>query len=581
MSKLSDEAARLSVVEICEKMSKDGFDFSQDVGEIKKVVREEFYKVNGQNSITRPKLLGIIAKAIDSYITTTEETISQTTPNVEQEESTAKPTAQATPAPDRTRRKRQVNIDDIVNDVKKQDMNLRSNSSKSKSYVEFGSSTLNGINIKVGNNAFELKNDVKPATDFDPDFTKLDDAEQSLIELIVGVDEANKYLDSVNTYIEEITKLRKAYPITDKKKSQKFTFIKKDKRVKFYNPAQSNKLDYLSEKEASSIVRFNENLLTFEKLWKEGISAKAFKPLEYLKLPVIRTQNIMKFEVVRDSYKDLLSENTSKLTNTVLSFNASGECENLSEAQIGKIPVDKYAPDYMMLFSDLKTFNGSQFQRVIKNIYNHRSGIVLHPKCSTEFKKKCWLQAYANIVAIDEKSLTEPQEQMVITAWKNVLSSRFAYHIIMDCVPESSLFNKAMIELIQEGTSIKLFESVLYPISFVFTPFMLGYDGFTLPKSSLTNATEATYKKDLGRIFFEFGSSVMKLYEYEPCLWIYYGEGKSKNVMVDLLHNIVLTTETKKKEKKSTGKKSGSSKTNDEHQDEEEQDDEHQEEEEQ
>ena len=557
---MSEDEIKRNVESIYDEMVKAGYNFNQDMSTIKKEVRDSFTK-KFPSGVSRPKLINVIASILNEKIGDKQdeepEEAPKPTPSRGKSDSrsaasaagsTAAPASSSSTTPIIGRRKKPT-LDDVTKNVLERDMNIKSNSSKAKAYVEFTKSTLNGINIKVGNNPYESPAEIKPSTDFEKDFEKLDDAEASLLGSIVGPTEANKYYKAVDAYTEAVDALRKKYPVVDKKKVQKFTYVKKDSKVKFVNPADNNKLGYLSVEEAAPFVIFNNSMTAFEKVWKDNISATKFKPLEYLSLPVIRTQNIIKFELVRDSFPEVAPESTSKLTNTVLSET------NISEAELGKIPTSKFAPDYMQLFVDLKKFNGSQFPHLIKNIYTHRSGIVLHPACGSKFKKECWLQAYANIKAIDDKSIETEQERLVIKAWQNVLSSRFAYHIIMDCVPESSLFNKAMVELIQEGTSVKLFESVLYPISFAFTPFMLGYDNLALPKQALTNMSETTYKKELARIFFDFGSSSLKLYEYEPCLWLYYSKDKDRNIMIDLLHNVVLTTDTKKAEKKKGGRK--------------------------
>ena len=559
---MSEDEIKRNVESIYNEMEKAGYNFNQDMSTVKKEVREKF-TAKYPSGVSRPKLINVIASILNEKIGDKQdeelEEAPKPTPSRGKSGSTAASTSAASAAGSTSAasssttpligRRKKPTIEDVTKNILERDMNIKSNSSKAKAYVEFTKSTLNGINIKVGNNPYESPSEIKPSSDFEKDFDNLEDAESSLLSSIVGSTEANKYYEAVNTYSVAVEALRKKYPVVDKKKVQKFTYVKKDFKVKFVNPADNNKLGYLSVEEAAPFVIFNNSMTAFEKVWKENISATKFKPLEYLSLPVIRTQNIIKFELVRDSFPNVAPESTSKLTNMVLSET------NMSEAELGKIPTGKFAPDYMQLFVDLKKFNGSQFPHLIKNIYTHRSGIVLHPACSSKFKKECWLQAYANIKAIDDKSIETEQERLVIKAWQNVLSSRFAYHIIMDCVPESSLFNKAMVELIQEGTSIKLFESVLYPISFAFTPFMLGYDNLALPKQALTNMSETTYKKELARIFFDFGSSSLKLYEYDPCLWLYYSKDKDRNVMVDLLHNVVLTTDTKKVEKKKGGRK--------------------------
>lgn len=548
MTKLTDDSAKQYVEEICDRLAKEGFDFGQDSSDVKRTVREEFYKAHETNSISRPKLLGIIAKVVEKYIIKPKET----------EKSSLESPEEVVSGTTLNRPRRQIQrsiVDDIIDAEIKHDVNLRKNTTiKTKSHVEFSASKLDGINIKVCDNEYEVDSKTPASKDFCEDYKELSEAEQNLIQQIVGSEASNKYIEAVNKYINDITALRRKYPVKSDKKVQKFTFVKKSSKVNYLNPDKSYKVDTLPENEAEPIVEFNRELSKFEKVWKKGISAEEFNALNYLKLDVIRTQNIIKFEKLSDHYPSIFAENTSKITNTFLSTDENDNFVNISEDSMAKIFVEKFAPDYMQLFSDLKKFNGTQFQRVVKNIYTHRSGIVLHPKCTSEFKKKRWLQAYANINAVNTRNLESEREKSVIEAWKNVLSSKFAFYIVMYCIPESVLFNKAFVELIQEGTTIKLFESVLYPISFAFTPFMLGHSNFTLPKK-LVNMSETTYKKELSKIFLEFGSPTMKFYDYDECLWIYYADKDgSNNTMIDLLHHVVKSTQIEKKVKKNETK---------------------------
>lgn len=550
MAKMSDDVAKQCVEEIFNRLVEEEFDFNQESTEIKRVVREKFFEEHGTNVMSRPKLLGIISKVSENYI------IHSNKPTEEPEKNTS--TQEDVPSTILERPKRQIQkrniVDDIVDNEKKHDFNLKKNTTvKSKSHVEFCTSKIDGLNIKVGDNDYEVDSSISAPKDFCEDYKELADAEQNLIEFIVGNEISNSYIESVSKFTNDMQVLRKKYPAKSDKKAQKFTFVKKTSKVKFLNPENSYKLDFLPEDEAEPIIEFNKKLISFEKAWKNGTSAENFKPLEYLTLDVIRTQNIIKFEKLIEYYPSVFAENTSKITNTVLSDDYEGNFVNLSTDVLSRFDVDKFAPDYMQLFSDLKKFNGTQFQRVVKNIYTHRSGIVLHPKCTPEFKKKHWLQAYANICAVNENTLENERDKLIVKAWKNILSSKFAYYIIMHCVPESSLFNKAFTELIQEGVSIKLFQSVLYPISFAFTPFMLGHSNFNLPKTALTNISETTYKKELSRIFLDFGSPIMKLYDYDECLWIYYANhDDSRNIMIELLHHVVKTMPTEKKLKRSS-----------------------------
>lgn len=540
MSKVDIEEIKGYIKDICDKMVEDGYDFSQGTMIIKRDVKEAFTQQYGKSILPIPKLIPLIAKTVPDYIIKPEDEEQKQEQKQEQEQEQENESNQLP----KRKQQNKITVEDLVENIKKHDISLKSTTipsttAKSSSYVEFCDSQLIGVGIRIGDNEYEAIPKSSAQKDFCKDYKDIDQAEIELIEFVLGSERSEPYFEAVQKYNEAIQKLRKKYPIKTGKKIQKFKYVKKDSKVKFINP-DTNKEDVLPENEAKPIVEFNKELIKFEKEWKQGISSKDFNLYEYLKLNVIKTQNIIKFEKLITLFPNIFAENTSKITNTVLSTDKDGNYMNVgNEIVLNKLVSEsKFVPDYMQLFSDLKNFNGTQFQRVVKNIYTHRSGIVLHHRCTHEFKKKRWLQAYANICAIDLNKIDDENDKLIISAWKNILSSRFAYYVILCCVPESTLFNKAMFKLIQEGTTIKLLQSVLYPISFAFTPFMLGYNNF-YPKQ-IIKVTKQKYKDMLLHTFLDFGSPDVKFYDYEDCQWIYYAnkEGTS-NQMINLLHNVV------------------------------------------
>ena len=508
-------------------------------------------------TLAPPILANRVYKAVTSYITANgiEDDASDCTP-----QSSASSSATPSDSPvqtmklavtqtKRTSRRRPVDtslIEQLVNE-RSQEINIaKTGSAKTRSHVEFCQPVITQLNIQLDDNPFKPSPRAVGAADFDLslDCSELAAAEEQLIEFVVGKEFADQYIDANMKFSTAVQALRSKYIVHNPKKTQKFTYVDRNQRVKFFNPEKSDKLDFLPDDEARSIVEFFTGPMeAFKKAWKSsftssrGEQAKKFNFIGYLTLDVIRTQNIFKFEQLIKAFPSVPSESTNKITNSVLS-SVKGQYVNLDEATISKIIVDRYGPDYMALFSDVKNFNGSQFQNVVKNIYSHRGGIVLHEKCTTAMKKKAWLQAYANICSLDMSEITDAHDTLIVNAWMNILSSRFAYHVIMDCIPESKLFNTAMIHLIQESTSIKLFQNVLYPISFVFTPFMLGYASLRLPKA--VNVSESVYRKELSSIFMDVGNPSLRVYDYDACNWIYYmGKNGEINTMVSLLHGIV------------------------------------------
>lgn len=519
-------------------------------------IRQSIIALN-KYKLTMPIMANKVYKAVNKYIADNgiEENTPESTPQSSASGSatpsdspvqTMKPTVTQTKRTSRRRPADTSFIEKLVNE-RAQEINIaKTGSAKTRSHVEFCQPVITQLNIQLDDNPFKPSPRAVGAADFDLslDCSELAAAEEQLIEFVVGEDIAEQYINANMEFSAAVRTLRAKYIIHNPKKTQKFTYAAKQKQVKFFNPEKGDKLDVLPEDEARPIVEFFTGPMeAFKKAWKSrftsprGEPAKKIDFIRYLTFDVIRTQNIFKFEQLIKVLPNIPSESTNKITNSVLS-SVNGQYENLDEATISKFIVDHYGPDYMALFSDVKNFNGSQFQNVIKSIYSHRGGIVLHEKCTTEMKKKAWLQAYANICSLDMAEITDAHDELIINAWMNILSSRFAYHVIMDCIPESKLFNTAMIHLIQESTSIKLFQNVLYPISFAFTPFMLGYNSLRLPKA--VNVSESAYRKELSSIFMNIGNPSLRVYDYDACNWIYYmGKNGEINTMVSLLHSIV------------------------------------------
>lgn len=396
------------------------------------------------------------------------------------------------------------------------------------------------------------------------------EAEKQLVDFILDEETAAKYMDATEKYRAYVNGIREGkikitvdgeqdkrslqLPSTSKK-SQNFTYVKTSKNVKFIDP-MTEKVNHFGGDDALPFIEYQNTIAEIEKKWKEAISTKKFKPIDYLKLNVIHTHNILKYDKLKACYKNVLYENVSKLTNTFIVVEEN-EDDKLSQGD-----VSKFVPDYMELFVDLKKITGAQFQRVVKNIYMHRQGIISHKKCTHKFREEQWLQAFANIDALlndakENPNKYNPVEVNIFEAWQNILSSRYAFFIIMNGIPACGLFDKAFLELIQEGTSIKLFETALYPISFVFTPFMLGYN--SMPYPGITEVNEVGYRKKLVDAMKLFGSIDEEYWKYDDCNWIYYGINARdgiENNMISLLHHVVASIPIIKQPGKG-GKKKG------------------------
>lgn len=402
-----------------------------------------------------------------------------------------------------------------------------------------------------------------------PDDANIDDAEEELVKYITNNDDiTDKYLTARDDFIENAKAIRQKYPIFDEKqkeKPQKFSITKKS--VKFIDPTTKKQAELPAE-DAAIFKTYQEAMDEFDKSWKEALkpvkippgktpqekaevkqlkAAEHIKPLNYLTLSVVRTQNIIKIDsLIKHSKADF--EETNKTTNTVnkpLDDMAWKKMEDTSKYK-------PFAPDYALLFVDIKKFNGSNYGRLCKTIYNHREPIVKHEKLTKDLKMSAWLQAYSNIKEINSLiSIDDKEQRLVYDCWENVLGSKYAYKIVMNYLPACEMFKKSFELLIQHPLSVKLYETALYPISFVFTPNMLGKRDFEA-NINCFNKTVATYKRNLQIEMEKFGLVSNNASNYNDFNWLYYfNKSDIRNQMITLLHQAVALvdtpTETKKK----------------------------------
>ena len=110
----------------------------------------------------------------------------------------------------------------------------------------------------------------------------------------------------------------------------------------------------------------------------------------------------------------------------------------------------------------------TRFATNSRTIWKHRNGILHVADFTDELKKKCWMQAKANMDNME----TNEKNEVIVKSWRNILASPFCYYIFMYGVEEGAYITLCINDLLKD--SIKLFTEELYPISFIATPFMCG-----------------------------------------------------------------------------------------------------------
>ena len=416
-------------------------------------------------------------------------------------------------------------------------------------------STCQKLNIDNSHSKYNVSGNA-PKT-FPQQTGNLEAAELELIDYFVHDKSlVAKYNTMRKKFINAVAELREKYELDPKKKPkkvQKFTIT--TKTVKYVNPAD-NKLAELPPEEQQIFRNYEKEMKEFERLFNNAVkgkteTSKSDKPsdklkaktpeeklaskmqeLQFLLLGVIRTQNIVNLAAILKGAKEIDEENTNKLTNTCIEPIEKPEQWDIIEKENGYKP---FAPDYMQLFIDIKKFTGSNYGRLCKNIFEHRDALINHSKLTPSLKRAAWLQALGNI----KKLISTNEKNLIFDCWENVLSSEFAFRIVMNGLPPSSFFKKSFETLIQEPLSIQLFESALYPISFCFTPNMLGYADFDASDKCF-GCSDATYKKNLQLTLETFGAIDSDRYNYSACNWIYYfNKSDVRNEMISLLNHAV------------------------------------------
>lgn len=415
---------------------------------------------------------------------------------------------------------------------------------RTSSDISCAANTLSDGNITVDGSLF---NSVSKTPVSDVKFNDDNSILSSMASLVnlLSPDDADEFWRLHNTYSDATSKLDIKYALAKGKQS----FVYSDKtrvigRKKSDTPEESNpKVTYinpntgkkaeLEAEEAKPIIEY----FVFMKKFAKTISDAKISHTQYLSEPVINTQNIFKMDWLTKLI-DPVPQNTNKVLNMIL-IDESSERQKSDTAILNAAPC-KYDTDYISLFIDIREFNGSRLPQLVKKVYSHRSGIV--GRLPDSVKMDLWKQAYANLRDFDRSNLHSKHENECIDAWLNVLSSRFAYHVVMNCIPGSDLFEKSFNELITEGISIHLFSTSLYPISFAFTPFMLFGDGITLP--ALNGISSTTYRSNVKNVFTRMQEPVM--FDYSKNNWVYYLEhpDKVQNDMVRLLDHAIKDVKT-------------------------------------
>jgi hypothetical protein len=173
---------------------------------------------------------------------------------------------------------------------------------------------------------------------------------------------------------------------------------------------------------------------------------------------------------------------------------------------------------YMKLLEAIKDIDIQRADIFMKKIFINRIGISL--RLPTEIKKELWCKALANIRSIKLENFTE-EEIFVITMWQNILLSPYCYYIFLEGLKGTNHFNTAISQLLKIRFSLKLLCTSLYPICFIFTPFMAKGPR---PPVDTNEQVLPKYKKNINQQY----KTLALTDSYEENNWIYYATAKEQ-----------------------------------------------------
>jgi hypothetical protein len=189
-----------------------------------------------------------------------------------------------------------------------------------------------------------------------------------------------------------------------------------------------------------------------------------------------------------------------------------------------------YTIQYAKILECMKTMNVERCDCLFKNIFKNNIGVLNHYKLNDELKQRCWCQSLANLMSSGFENVNE-SEMIFINCWKNILNSPFCYYILMHGISCSTYFQFSIQKLLCEKISLKLLATCLYPISFLFTPFMC--------KSEQTPVTGKGKRIEYKKLIKRFYDEIIKIDTAERCDWIGCVSGECENKNLGLLFEVI------------------------------------------
>lgn len=370
-----------------------------------------------------------------------------------------------------------------------------------------------GYNIVSGLNKFDVEE--QTITDFPKIKKSVSDAYKALITHYTGNN--STYMDYISHYSEYVKKVEE---FCNKTKNivihkQVFTSTKNEIKYKVIDDKKNSAVK-LNDTNMITIIRDNERynkdlasrITKYKKFTEEESKALMDTDLIYtvdaFNYKWITTEQYMRGSMVLDGMCKEKLHTTIGIVGDISEDNLDKTLRNI---ETSKRDEKQYPVLYYSLISSIRGINRTNIMKHCLDIFNNRSAICSHNKLTQDMKKSMWLAALNNLEQMDSRDETQ-------TMWYRILQSKCMYQIFMNAVPEAAWMTKGLASLIKSRRTLEMAISELYPISFLFTPFMLGIDTSRAKSSDMK--TFKTYYDMM--ISFEHYDEM----EYSKLSWLYY-----------------------------------------------------------
>ena len=420
-----------------------------------------------------------------------------------------------------------------------EDIKIDATPNRRRGTTSFISFTVRGFNIESSLNSFELERD---KLDEFPDVPKASaNHHEVLLKRALGT--------SYNAYIRQFEDyrrvLRNFLSESDKKiitSPKIFTISRsKDKTVVEY---KTWKEDGLRDKRGKKKTETHE-LPSDSDMYKALIAfteyCKSIKPntkitreesLQLIKSDLINTLEAFDVSVwsnVEEYCKERSHSHFKVLGDEDVEI--SDAIDNLRGFVAKRNSSPKLTTNYKTIIGLTQGLRISSFQSRCLSIFRGREAICECEKLTPKMKEETWLTALANI-----NQISNPDEFQLV--WKHILSSQIMYLIFMYGLKEALWMKPGLEWLVKHKQTMRLALRELYPISFVFTPYMFGYDG-------VKPYFNSDKRRQLGYTLTDYFNTLTsddnpEIQQFSNSAWIYYCDKDGiRNETLSLLQPIV------------------------------------------